>query len=463
MLFTLSTTHQPATDLGYLLYKHPGKVQSIELSAGQAHVFYPEASETRCTVALLLDIDPVGLVRKNNTNGGEGFALEHYVNDRPYTSSSFMTVALSQAFSTAMNGTCKDKPELVNVKLPFEATFTAVPVRGGENLIRRLFEPLGYEIEIENYELDTAIPEWGMSRYFAISLKNTIRLQDLLSQFYILLPVLTEDKHYFISKHEVEKLLEKGRNWLPAHPEKEFITRRYLKNLSPLTHQAFEVLMQDEPPPESNPTEINPEEKQKKISLHTRRLELAFAKIKESGAKTVADLGCGEGRLLQMLLKDSQFEHILGMDVSHRSLALAAERLHQERLSEKDKSRLTLIQGSLTYRDKRLSGFDAAALVEVIEHLDENRLLTLEKVVFGEAKPKMVVVTTPNADYNQKYESLAAGSFRHEDHRFEWTQEQFQKWATHIQIEFQYKTEFFSIGEADERVGAASQGATFIK
>ena len=110
MLLTITTTHQPATDLGYLLHKNPARLQSVEITGGQAHVFYPEATPERCTAALLLDLDPIGLVRGHAP--GEGFALAQYVNDRPYVASSFLSVALSKAFGTAMNGTCKDRPAL---------------------------------------------------------------------------------------------------------------------------------------------------------------------------------------------------------------------------------------------------------------------------------------------------------------------------------------------------------------
>lgn len=463
MLLTLTTTHQPATDLGYLLYKHPAKVQSVELAAGKAHIFYPESTEERCTIALLLDIDPIGLVRGGKFPSGEGLVLEHYVNDRPYVAASFMATALVAAFGTAMNGTCRDKPELVNEKLPFEVTVAVVSARGGESLIRRLFEPLGYAVELENYLLDDTIPDWGASKYYLLKLQNLVRLQDLLSHLYVLLPVLDNDKHYFVARQEVQKLLDKGKDWLPQHPEKELITKRYLKHLNHLTEQAFEVLMQDELTEDAleEDEEAMAEVKLKKLSLHSQRLELAFEKLKNSEAKKVLDLGCGEGKLLRKLMQEPQFETILGMDVSHRSLEIAADRLKLNRMPQWQRERLTLIQGSLTYRDKRLAGFDAAALVEVIEHLDENRLQSLEQTVFGFARPKTVVVTTPNAEYNRKYETLTAGKFRHDDHRFEWTRQEFAAWAARVSAEHRYQREFFTVGDVDAEVGSSSQGVVF--
>ncbi len=470
MLLTISTTHQPATDLGYLLYKHPQKVQSIDISVGKAHIFYPQATEERCTIALVLDIDPIGLVRGGKFPAGDNFVLEHYVNDRPYVSSSFMSVALSGAFSTAMNGTCRDKPELVDVKLPLEVTIAVVSAKGGESLIRRLFEPLGYELELENYVLDETVPEWGASKYYLLKLKNHLRLQDLLSHLYVLIPVLDNDKHYFVAKQEIEKLMDKGKDWLPAHPEKELIAKRYLKNIGKLAKQAFDILMQqEETEGDELEDEMMPEEsetkaiRQKRISLHQQRLQTVCEKIVSSGSKKVLDLGCGEGKLLQLLLKENQFEEILGMDVSHRSLEIAADKLRLDRLPTHMRNRISLIQGSLTYKDKRLLGYDAATLVEVIEHLDVNRLQALENAVFGFARPKKVFLTTPNAEYNQKYATLTAGKFRHEDHRFEWTRAEFAAWANRVAGEFKYEPEFFEVGEVDETVGASSQGAVFTR
>src|SRR5262245_11106948 len=104
MLLTITTTHSPATDLGYLLHKNPARTHTFDLSFGQAHIFYPEVGEERCTAALLLDIDPVGLVRGRRGPAGEGGMLEQYVNDRPYVASSFLSVAISQVFGTAMSG-----------------------------------------------------------------------------------------------------------------------------------------------------------------------------------------------------------------------------------------------------------------------------------------------------------------------------------------------------------------------
>jgi 3' terminal RNA ribose 2'-O-methyltransferase Hen1 len=248
MLLKITTTHTAATDLSYLLHKHPAKLQSVELSQGNAHIFYPHADDKLCTVALLLDIDPIGLVRKSGESGPDSFGLGHYVNDRPYVASSFMSVAITKAFSTAMNGKCEKRPELVEQVMPFDVTVSVIPAsKGGEFLIRKLFEPLGYTVSLEQYILDAKFPEWGQSKYFTLKLKGNLKLKELLSHLYVLIPVLDNEKHYWVNQHEVEKLLQKGEGWLKGHPEKEQIIKRYLRNISGLAKNALARLMDDEP------------------------------------------------------------------------------------------------------------------------------------------------------------------------------------------------------------------------
>jgi 3' terminal RNA ribose 2'-O-methyltransferase Hen1 len=459
MLLTITTTHQPATDLGYLLHKHPDKLQSFDISFGKAHVFYPEVSIEKCTCALLLDIDTVGMVRNNKGPSGDGFALEQYVNDRPYVASSFLSAAITKTFASALNGNCKDKPELVEVPFPLEVKISVLPVRGNEDLLTRMFEPLGYTIEYQRHPLDATFAEWGQSRYYTVTLKHTITLKALLSHLYVLVPVLDNDKHYWLSNQEVQKLLDKGEGWLENHPEKKFITKRYLKNLGRFANQAMAVLMKDELVEETDTEEMpEPEEK---ISLHNQRLNAVFEEIKKSGAKTVLDLGCGEGKLLRRLLNEAQFEQITGMDVSLRSLEIATDKLKLARLPFRQKDRIKLIQGSLTYKDKRLEGFDAAALVEVIEHLDPDRLRALERVVFEFSRPKNVFITTPNREYNVKFESMSADKLRHTDHRFEWTRKEFEGWANALAAKYNYTVSFAPLGPVDELVGAPSQMGIF--
>jgi len=464
MLLTISNSKSPATDLGYLLHKNPGRVQSFELSFGKAHVFYPEASADHCTAALLLDVDPVGLVRTRRGPAGEGGMLEQYVNDRPYVASSFMSVAIARVFGSALAGSSKDRPELVNAPLPLVARIAVVPCRGGEEFLRQLFEPLGYMVSAEHHPLDEKFPEWGEGAYYTVELAKNVTLQDLLTHLYVLIPVLDSDKHYWVGKDEVEKLLRHGEGWLQAHPQREAIVSRYLRGFRKLTREALARLTEEEsldPDAEQETKEEQEQTVEAPLCLHNIRLAQVVAELKACGAKRVLDLGCGEGKLIRELLKYGQFEEIVGMDVSYRSLETAAERLHFDTMPQNQKERIKLMQGSLMYRDKRLGGFDAAAVAEVIEHLDAPRLVAFERVLFEFARPKTIVLTTPNAEYNVKFETLPAGRFRHRDHRFEWTRGEFETWANEIGKRFGYTTEFKTIGEVDPHVGAPTQMGIF--
>jgi 3' terminal RNA ribose 2'-O-methyltransferase Hen1 len=438
--------------------------QSFPLTFGQAHVFYPEATPERCTVALLIEVDPVGLVRNRRGPSGEGRALEQYVNDRPYAASSFLSVAIAEVFGSALSGKSKERPELVDTPMPLRVTFSALPCRGGEELLRKLFEPLGYVVSARRLPLDENFPDWGDSAYHHVELAARLPLQQLLSHLYVLVPVLDNDKHYWVGDDEVEKLLRHGEGWLASHPEREAITRRYLKHQRGLVDDALTQLVDESEPDPDAAAETHALEEEtieRAISLNEQRLGSVLAALKASGATRVLDLGCGEGRLLEALLKEKQFAEIVGMDVSHRALEIAHDRLRYDRLPPVQKARLRLLHGSLIYRDQRLGGFDAAAVVEVIEHLDQPRLAAFERVLFECARPKHIVITTPNREYNVKWETLPAGKYRHRDHRFEWTRAEFQEWANRAASRFGYNVRFLPVGPEDAMAGSPTQMGIF--
>ncbi|MFF5480028.1 3' terminal RNA ribose 2'-O-methyltransferase Hen1 [Streptomyces sp. NPDC012935] len=476
MFLTITATgtpERPATDLGFLLHKHPEKAQAFSTSYGKAHVVYPEADAERCTAALLLEVDAVALVRRGKGKGRGGApdaALAQYVNDRPYAASSLLAVALSGVFSSAMRGVCNARPDLPAQPRPLRIEVPALPARGGPELVRRLFEPLGWAVSAEPVPLDAQFPEWGDSRYVRLVLESeALTLAEALRHLYVLLPVLDDAKHYWVSSEEVDKLLRAGEGWLAEHPEQKLITSRYLSRRWSLTRQAMERLElvrlaeadDSEVEDIDNAVGAESETEDKPTPLAVQRRDAIMAALKASGAARVLDLGCGQGQLVQALLKDAAYTEIVGVDVSMRALTIAGRRLKLDRMGERQASRVQLFQSSLAYTDSRLKGYDAAVLSEVIEHLDLPRLPALEYAVFGSARPRTVLVTTPNVEYNVRWESLPAGHVRHGDHRFEWTREEFRSWAQAVADRHGYGVEFVPVGPDDPEVGPPTQMALF--
>ncbi|MGW9205394.1 3' terminal RNA ribose 2'-O-methyltransferase Hen1 [Embleya sp. NPDC055664] len=610
MFLTIATTHRPATDLGFLLHKHPGKAQRFSTTYGNAHVFYPEADEARCTAALLLDVDPIaltrGVKRGKGAKGSPDLTLAQYVNDRPYAASSLLAVALGTVFRTAMQGRCDARPELPAMALPLEIEVPALSARGGAEMVRRLFEPLGWQVRTETVPLDAGFPEWGESRYVRLALTGTMPLAEALRQLYVLLPVLDNAKHYWVAPDEVDKLLRAGEGWLAAHPDRDLIASRYLARRATLTRSAIERLAEvDETAPEDLDNAIPDEPDEDPgpgsgpavatddaapaavtvasagvapapagvthppatgmptpataasapaasdvapagagatsgiapagapaagmsvpaasnaaragasasetagvapagalaasgvasvpatgvessapgtsvsaggvasgvgLSLARQRRDAILGALRAAGAERVLDLGCGDGKLIGALLGEPRFREIVGVDVSVRALTIAERKLKLDRMSERQRGRVRLIQGALTYTDKRLVGYDAAVLCEVIEHLDEPRLPALEYAVLGAARPATVVVTTPNVEYNVRYapeepggHGLAAGAMRHGDHRFEWDRATFRAWAERAAATYGYATRFEPVGEVDSEVGPSTQMVVFTR
>ncbi|WP_328710595.1 3' terminal RNA ribose 2'-O-methyltransferase Hen1 [Microbispora hainanensis] len=556
MLLTISTTLRPATDLGFLLHKHPDRVQEFERSFGTARVFYPEASEDRCTAALLLEVDPVRLARSRGSSSPD-FSLGQYVNDRPYAASSLLASALADVFRTARTGRCNSRQDLADGPIPLEIRLPALPCRGGADLAHRLFGPLGWEVDAEAVPLDPGFPAWGESRYVRLALRGNVRLADALNHLYVLLPVLDDAKHYWLASDEVDKLVRAGEGWLAGHPDKGLITRRYLGRRWALTRTAFARLaelgddveetldppVEEEPgaepaafaapvadvgatgrtepviaepviaepgnaelpvaglaiirpadtePVDTEPVDTEPDSAEHhetepddtqsasprpddetgdetgdgadegRVPLNTLRREAVVAALEEIGARTVLDLGCGSGQLLTALLAKPSFTRVAGMDVSARALATANRRLRTDRMPDAKRARLELFQGSLTYTDARLAGYDAAVLMEVVEHVDPPRLPALERVVFGTARPAHVIVTTPNVEHNVRYE-LLAGARRHPDHRFEWSRAEFAAWVAGVCETYGYAADLRPVGEDDPEVGPPTQMAVFSR
>jgi 3' terminal RNA ribose 2'-O-methyltransferase Hen1 len=458
VLITISTTRRPATDLGYLLHKHPDRVQQFPRSFGTATVLYPEATDQRCTAALLLEVDPVQLARTRGKDSPD-FSLGQYVNDRPYAASSLLAVALADTFRTARAGRCEARQELADSAIPLEVEVPVLPCRGGPELARRIFEPLGWQVECAPIPLDERFPEWGDSRYLRLRLTGTLRLADALNHLYVLLPTLDEAKHYWQGPDEVDKLLRSGEGWLAGHPAQALIARRYLGRRSAMVRAALSRLAELGDEPEEALAPATEEEvgqpKEERVPLNTQRHEAVLAILAELDAHSVVDLGCGYGQFLQRLVRMRALTRVVGCDVSVRCLQVAARRLRLDQMSERQAERVGVFQSALTYDDPRLAGFDAAVLMEVIEHVDPPRLAALERTVFQTARPGAVIVTTPNAEYNVRYEGLRG--MRHPDHRFEWDRAQFAGWCERVGATYGYGVELRGVGDVDPELGTPTQ------
>lgn len=450
-----------ATDLSHLLRKHPDKVQAFELPVGQAHVFYPRYSAQETTVALLIDINAVDLVRSKRFRGDSGL-LDYYVNDRPYASSSLSAVAIGKVFRSAMTGVSISQPQLAKTALPLVIDLPVVSIRGSksDDLARRLFEPLGWVVEQRKIPLDEQLPQWGASQYSALRLRGELLLDQALRQLYVLLPVMDDSKHYWVNEDEAEKLSRQGEGWLFEHPERELITQRYLAHQKSLVHSANSLMEVKVFEPEAREQSA---ETGRAVPLRVERARAVVETLKEHGAQRVIDMGCGPGALLLRLQADPFFTKIVGTDVSARSLERAAQSLHLDERSDAEQERIQLLHSSAVYRDDRLTGFDATVLMEVIEHVDPSRLAALQDAVFASSRSRIVIVTTPNVEYNQLYPDLEHGHMRHDDHRFEWDRRQFTDWARATADQHEYTVAFREIGSVDERVGTPTQMAIFSR
>ncbi|NUR98119.1 MAG: 3' terminal RNA ribose 2'-O-methyltransferase Hen1, partial [Kribbellaceae bacterium] len=453
----------PASDFGFLLHKNPARPQAIDVTGGSAHVFYPEATAERCTAAVLLEIDPIGLVKAGRGKATEGFTLGQYVNDRPYAASSLLAVALGKLFRTAMNGRCDARPELAARAIPLDVHVPALPCNGGTDLAERLFAPLGWTVDARPVPLDPELPAWGDSRYVDLRLKGVLRLADALKHLYVMLPVLDDAKHYWVGSDEVDKLVRAGEGWLAGHPEKDLISHRYLAHRRYLTDAALERLTESDgiALPEEDGTALLEEPPEGSVSLAVERRTTVAGVLRELGARRIADIGCGEGALVAELLKDPMIGELIATDVSTRALISAKRRLHYDELPDRQRDRLTFLQSSVTYADNRLAGLDTVVLMEVIEHVDPPRLRALADSVFRAAHPAAVVMTTPNSEYNIRFPSLPAGNYRHPDHRFEWTREEFRTWSAQVADRYGYQVEFRPVGSDDPEVGPPTHLALF--
>lgn len=474
MLLTITYRGENTEDLGYLLFKNPSKTQAFPLPLGKAFVFYPEVSDEITTVALLVDLDPLDLskgkegIEKNTGDGSRG--LFAYVNDRPYSASSFLSSAISRVFGTAMTGRCDGRPELAGMELDLTAKVFMLPVRGEKQFLNEVFEPLGYDVSFESFPIDEKFPSWGECDCVNLTVRGKKRLSDLLNQLYVLIPVFDMKRHYYVGEEEIQKLLKHGSGWLKDHPEKTRIVRRYFPMAKSYASEALNRLQNENKDggraaaedAEDAAEEEGTEESVLPWSLDRERLGKVRDEVVNSGARSCLDLGCGEGKLLKLLLEIPGMERIAGADVSLSALKKAVERIGYDRLPERKREILSLFQGSAVYQDAHFQGYDCICLAEVIEHMEPEMLPRFEHVVFGYAAPGTVVITTPNRNYNVNYR-LEEDELRHGDHRFEWTEKEFHHWAEKVCQKYGYSVKMKPVGAKEPGTLAPTQMGVFTK
>lgn len=458
-----------AQDLSWLLHKNPSRLHEFSLPMGKAYVCYPEMSDEQTTAALLLDLDPLDIAR--GKPGARYRKLSDYVNDRPYVASSFLSSAISRVFGTAMSGRCEKRQELADSRLDLSACVYMLSVGEKKEILNEIFEPLGYRLSYERFPIDEYFPEWGESPYVNLTLRGRVRLEELLRHLYVLIPVFDQKKHYFVSESEIDKLLLHGTGWLETHPARERIVRRYFAKTRSYANIAVYRLQEvsgSEAAGEIGSGQKCKEERTWELEkqfapLDQLRLEAVRQEVIRCGASSVIDLGCGEGKLLELLLPVREIGKLYGMDVSGEALEKARKRLLHNIYPGQERRLPKLFQGSLLYQDSRICGFDAACVVEVMEHIVLEKLPIFEKVLFQKASPSTVILTTPNREYNMRYHCVNRRMFRHEDHRFEWTRKEFAAWAARICEQYGYEAEVKGIGEMDEKYGFPTQMGVFTK
>ncbi len=475
MILTITYHGKNTQDLGYLLYKNPYRPQSVELPMGKAHIFFPDISDEKTTVALMLELDPL-LLSKGKPGTGEA-GLFDYVNDRPYVSSSFMSGAMVKAFGTAMTGRCDSRQDLADSELQLEACVYMLPVRGDKSLIKRFWEPLGYDVDYDTFPIDERFPSWGESPYVNLHLKGKKKLSELLNQLYVLIPVFDLQKHYYVSEAEIGNLIKHGGDWLRNHPDMEYIARRYfsmaksyakiaIERLSGKEDDIFDTEMSGNNIHTNVYSSAHPIEEQDgskdQAPLDKMRLETVKYEVLRSGAHSVIDIGCGEGKLLALLIGESQIEKLAGTDVSLDALAKANKRMEHVMIAERQREKLSIFQGSLMYKDDRFLGYDTACVIEVIEHVEPEKLPVLEDILFGATAPGTVIITTPNRDFNANY-ALDEDELRHADHRFEWGLSEFSDWCNSICDRYGYTVEISGIGAKEGVDSYPTQMGVFRK
>lgn len=497
MQLAIKATGEGAKMLSFLLSKNPQNLYDRSEKGYRVRLTYTVFTDTEVEAVLIVTPDPVELVK----NSPDVYDITQYINDREFVTSSLFCSYARSALGTALNGRPKEEySEWVNHAFNLTISFGPVASDLPDAVINDLFEYLGYEVTIERGQADYRfqLKERSSARFISISGLSTV--QAALKQLFVLIPVLDNYKHYYLSEQEIDKLQRYGEGWLDRHPLRELIIKRSLR-FQDLIDQAALIYGDKrwEQPAEgynvwkpavgreeiAKTAEIKGIEELEEleeldgideaerldgesaresapfVSLNEQRYQ-AIVKIVENipAKQTLVDFGAGEGKLSVRLGFIPGVKEILAVEPTERAQLRAIERFDKAARREAFVKPIP-VWGSLFYYDERLRCKDVMILCEVIEHIDEYRLPGTMECLFKEYQPKTLIVTTPNAEYNAFYQMPE--KMRHKDHRFEWTRQEFSEWCNGWANLYPYEVQIEGIGDQTEEYGQPTQTAIFTR
>ncbi|WP_307473343.1 methyltransferase domain-containing protein [Cytobacillus purgationiresistens] len=436
MQLTIHAKGDKVNVLSHLLAKNPENLYERNHKGHIIRLFYDRFTDNEVEATIYAVPDPIVLTRdRANT-----YDITHYINDREFAVSSIFLSFIRSALSTGLNGLPKDEyREWVDHEFDYTFSFGPVSTSLKEKELEGLFGPLGFELSF--------MYPYGKGSPHYLVLKGKTTLQRGLRQLYVLIPVIDNYKHYYIDEKEREKLERYGEGWLSTHPQKSFIIQKALR---------FKELFAKMEESNINPKPVPSKDK---VSLNVQRYERIIQIINAAEDKeSIVDFGSGEGKLSTKLGFVNGVKEILAVEPSERETLKASKRFN-EAASHNQFNMPQTIWGSLFYYDERLKHKDVMILCEVIEHIDIDRLKKVMDTILGQYQPKLLIITTPNSEYNERYD--LGQHYRHEDHRFELTRTEFTSWCHERSHGYPYLCSISGIGDEDEKFGSPTQICVF--
>ncbi|WP_342431763.1 3' terminal RNA ribose 2'-O-methyltransferase Hen1 [Neobacillus sp. FSL H8-0543] len=442
MQLSLTVRGTGAETVSYLIAKNPTNLYERNEKGFKVRLVYPTFTNDEAEFLIYVQPDPIDLAR----NSAEKYDITSYINDREFAVSSIFVSAIRKALGTALNGKPDEEyTEWVDHPFVMELNFGPVATDLNDREIEDLFKPIGYKVTIESGV--STFREKSSAKFITITGEQTV--QNALKHISTLIPVIDNYKHYFIDEREVEKLDRYGDDWLESHPAKLLILKRALRYQSLIVKSKFYHREQSTKGIVEQP----------KVRLNEQRYDAIVNYIKGlPNRETIVDLGAGEGKLSVQFGFIDGVKEILSIEPSSKSRVKAIKRFQEENDKERYIEPKSLA-GSLYYFDERLQNKDIIVLCEVIEHIDEHRLPNIFKTIVNDYRPRILIVTTPNQEYNVVYEM--DDEMRHDDHRFEWTRAEFREKCEQWTKDSSYQVSFQGIGEEIESYGQPTQMAIF--